>query len=108
MPNKEAIDQLRALEAFECEQANAETDQQKREAHFLRAAMHASCMVRVMRQTEAAMAALMGTDDGPLYQVSMIVTREVLPAALSFDSRWQTDWSLPCLSRFAPTSTLLR
>ena len=30
---------------------------------------------------------------------------EGLPSWLLFDSRWQTDWSLPCLSRFVPIST---
>jgi len=28
-----------------------------------------------------------------------------LPSAARPDSRWQTDWSLPWLSRFAPIST---
>lgn len=37
-----------------------------------------------------------------LYQGSEIVTPEGLPAAAGPDSRWQTHWSLPCLSRFVP------
>ncbi|RZF59108.1 hypothetical protein EWE75_23555 [Sphingomonas populi] len=35
-------------------------------------------------------------------QIPMLVTRKGLPAAVSFDSRWQTDWSLPCPSHLAP------
>ena len=59
MPNKESIDHLRFLEAEECEKGIIATDQQQREAHFMRAAFYAACMMRIMRETEAAIDALL-------------------------------------------------
>ncbi len=40
-----------------------------------------------------------------LYQISERVTPVGLLAAWRSDSTWQTRWSLPCRSRFAPTLT---
>ncbi|WP_242148969.1 hypothetical protein [Sphingomonas sp. BAUL-RG-20F-R05-02] len=66
MPNKELIDRLRFLEAYECEKAIAAQDRQQREMHFMKAAVHAACMVHVTQQTEGAIAKLIEIDGRPI------------------------------------------
>lgn len=51
MSNKELIDRLRFLEAYECELAATETNDAGREMHFRKAAYHAARLVALKRQT---------------------------------------------------------
>jgi hypothetical protein len=48
----ELIDQMRFLEAHECELGFAELDPTKRELHFKKAELHAARMILLKRQIE--------------------------------------------------------
>lgn len=51
MSNKELIERLRFLEAYECELAASTSSEADRDMHFRKAAYHAARLVALKRQT---------------------------------------------------------